>query len=105
VNSRKRGNATVKCCGLFVWMTVMALTSPLPATAQPSAPGAVFTPEQLEQLAAPIALYPDPLVAQLLMASTYPLEVVQAARFSRTTPISRVISSTRSSRSRAGMTA
>jgi hypothetical protein len=32
---------------------------------------------------APIALYPDPLLTQILMASTYPLEVVEAARWSR----------------------
>jgi uncharacterized membrane protein YgcG len=36
---------------------------------------------QLDQLVAPIALYPDPLLAQVLMASTYPLEVVQADRW------------------------
>jgi len=36
--------------------------------------------EELAQLVAPIALYPDTLVAQILMASTYPLEVVQADR-------------------------
>ena len=36
---------------------------------------------QLDQLVAPIALYPDTLLAQVLMASTYPLEVVQADRF------------------------
>ncbi|HEY7037656.1 MAG TPA: DUF3300 domain-containing protein, partial [Methylomirabilota bacterium] len=40
-----------------------------------------FTAEQLDQLTAPIALYPDQLIAQVLMAATYPLEVVQAARF------------------------
>src|SRR6185436_17550419 len=34
-------------------------------------------PEQLEALVAPIALYPDPLLAQTLVASTYPLEVIQ----------------------------
>jgi hypothetical protein len=39
---------------------------------------------QLDQLVAPIALYPDPLLAQILMASTYPLEVVQADRFAKT---------------------
>ncbi|MGC1711792.1 MAG: DUF3300 domain-containing protein [Methyloceanibacter sp.] len=39
---------------------------------------------QLDQLVAPIALYPDPLLAQVLMASTYPLEVVQADRFAKT---------------------
>ena len=44
--------------------------------------GAVFRPEEIEQLVAPIALYPDSLVSQILMASTYPLEVVEAARWS-----------------------
>ncbi len=38
-------------------------------------------PEELDQLLAPIALYPDDLIAQILAASTYPVEVVQAARF------------------------
>ena len=42
--------------------------------------------EQVEQLVAPIALYPDPLLTQVLMASTYPLEVVEAARWSRDNP-------------------
>ena len=53
----------------------------------PSPPGApTFKQEELEQLAAPIALYPDALVAQILMASTYPLEVVEAARWSKANP-------------------
>src|SRR6185295_19777010 len=39
--------------------------------------------EELDQLLAPIALYPDSLVAQILMASTYPLDVVNAARFAK----------------------
>ncbi len=42
-----------------------------------------FSQQQLEQTLAPIALYPDPLLSQILMASTYPLEVVEAARWSR----------------------
>jgi hypothetical protein len=37
--------------------------------------------EELDQLVAPIALYPDALVSQILMASTYPLEVVEANRW------------------------
>ncbi|MFZ5778592.1 MAG: DUF3300 domain-containing protein [Pseudomonadota bacterium] len=45
-----------------------------------------FTPEQLDQLLAPIALYPDALLAQTLMAATYPLEVVEAARWSQANP-------------------
>src|SRR5215475_10317225 len=38
-------------------------------------------PEELDALVAPIALYPDTLLAEVLMASTYPLEVVQAERW------------------------
>jgi hypothetical protein len=60
--------------------------APLPGAPPQGAGGAVFTAEQLEQLTAPIALYPDPLLAQILMASTYPLEVAQAARFMKGNP-------------------
>ena len=50
--------------------------NPPPASATQS--GAVkIPPEQLDSLVAPIALYPDPLLAQTLAASTYPLELVQ----------------------------
>ena len=45
-----------------------------------------FKPEELEQIVAPIALYPDDLLAQVFMASTYPLEIVQAARWSKEHP-------------------
>jgi hypothetical protein len=43
--------------------------------------GPSFRPEEIDQVVAPIALYPDNLLAQVLAASTYPLEIVQAARF------------------------
>ena len=42
-----------------------------------------FKQEELDQLLAPIALYEDSLLAQILMASTYPLEVVQATRWAK----------------------
>lgn len=45
-----------------------------------------FTPEQLDQMLAPIALYPDALLSQTLMAATYPLEVVEAARWTQANP-------------------
>ena len=45
-----------------------------------------FKPEELEQIVAPIALYPDSLLAQVFMASTYPLEIVQAARWAEANP-------------------
>ncbi|HLJ62982.1 MAG TPA: DUF3300 domain-containing protein, partial [Stellaceae bacterium] len=51
--------------------------APPPAPQGPPA----FTPQQLDQLLAPVALYPDPLLTQILAASTYPLEVVEAARW------------------------
>jgi hypothetical protein len=50
-----------------------------PESAQPQQQ--LLDAAQLDQLVAQIALYPDPLLAQVLMASTYPLEVVQADRF------------------------
>src|SRR5438309_887273 len=50
-------------------------TTPTPVQA------AQETPEQLQQLVAPIALYPDALVAQILAASTYPTEIVEADRW------------------------
>ncbi|MHC8366950.1 DUF3300 domain-containing protein [Pseudomonas sp. ZT5P21] len=47
---------------------------------------AVFTQEQLDQMLAPIALYPDPLLAQVLMATTYPGEIVEAVKWSKAHP-------------------
>ena len=57
-----------------------AITAPVQAQQSSTAP---LTKAQLEQLVAPIALHPDPLLSQMLMASTYPTEVVQAARWLR----------------------
>jgi hypothetical protein len=66
---------------------------PAQATQQaPPAPGAAAppyaqqTPEQLQQLVAPIALYPDSLVAQILAASTFPEQVVEADRWVQAHP-------------------
>ena len=50
---------------------------------KPAASGAAFSQQDLDELLAPIALYPDALLAQVLMASTYPLEVVEAARWQK----------------------
>ncbi len=45
-----------------------------------------YSQAELDQMVAPVALYPDGLLAQFLMAATYPLEIVQAARWSRQHP-------------------
>jgi hypothetical protein len=58
-----------------------------PPSTSATSPGAQpFTAQQLDQLLAPVALYPDALLAQTLMAATYPLEVVEAARWSKANP-------------------
>jgi hypothetical protein len=54
---------------------------PAAAPAPPPAAPAARSATELETLVAPIALYPDPLIATILPASVYPLEIVQAARF------------------------
>ena len=57
------------------------------AQTHPAAPrNAAATQPELDQMLAPIALYPDSLLSQIFMASTYPLEVVEAARWSRGNP-------------------
>jgi len=71
-----------------------AQTPPVTSTPQPAQPAPAAPapkPEakpltSLESLVAPIALYPDPLLAEVLVAATYPLEVVQAARWLETKP-------------------
>jgi len=74
--------ATVVAVVVMIPATLIAqeLPRPMPFSATP------FSNEELEQLAAPVALYPDPLLAQVLMAATYPVEVVQAARFVQANP-------------------
>ena len=60
---------------------------PASTAAAPAAPaGKTFSQEQLEQLVAPIALHPDSLLAQMLMASTYPLDIVMADRWVKANP-------------------
>ena len=52
----------------------------------PPPPGQALTPDQLDDLVAPVALYPDPLLSQVLVAATYPLEVVQAYQWLQRNP-------------------
>ncbi|MGZ8152550.1 MAG: DUF3300 domain-containing protein [Methylovulum sp.] len=67
--------------------TQIAQQSPPAAPVTPAVPPPEAKPlNTIESLVAPIALYPDPLLAEVLVASTYPLEVVQAARWLESKP-------------------
>ena len=51
------------------------------SASQPAPQAVLQSPEQLQQLVAPIALYPDPLIGQILAAATYPTEVIDAGKW------------------------
>ena len=84
MTSRRKG-ATVRSLVALICAIVLSLDDalaymPPPAQAAAALPQAQvikISPEQLDSLVAPIALYPDPLLAQALAASTYPLEIIQ----------------------------
>src|SRR5690242_17942429 len=75
--------AIVRSLFAVFMLTLMPVATMAQGTSPPPAAsgGQTLKPEELEALVAPIALYPDTLLAQVLMASTYPLEVVQADRW------------------------
>lgn len=81
-----RGQSATSCSRrklLLLSLAVLATTSS-PSVAQ--ADKQPFSAEELDQMLAPIALYDDALLSQVLMAATYPLEVVEAARWQQANP-------------------
>ena len=71
----------VSCMALTLLGPAHVIAQGAPPAPSPSGSGETFKQEQLDQMLAPIALYPDALLSQVLMASTYPLEIVEAARW------------------------
>ncbi len=67
---------------LMSFLILLTMAAPW-AFAQDQGGAQKFKQEELDQVLAPIALYPDSLLAQVLMAATYPLEVVEADRWAR----------------------
>ncbi len=75
------------CIRPLMWVLIISLALPAGGFAQGDAEApAVFRQEEMDQMLAPIALYPDSLLVQILMAATYPLEVVAAARWVNANP-------------------
>jgi hypothetical protein len=66
---------------LCIGLQIASVHAQTPAAPAPDQSQQLLEPAELDQLVAPIALYPDTLLAEVLMASTYPLEVVQADRW------------------------
>jgi hypothetical protein len=83
---KKRKGGRMKIRRTFVWVLAglfaLLLAAPPVVFSQGSPPDSTkFKQEELDQMLAPVALYPDALLAQVLMAATYPLEVVEADRW------------------------
>ena len=82
---RRRATSLIIAVWLAIATTsVWAQQTPAPPPLPP--PNQALTPNQLENLVAPIALYPDELVSQIMVAATYPLEVVEAYQFVQRNP-------------------
>jgi hypothetical protein len=76
----KKKKVFIKTLAVFL---ALLLGAPQGLMAQSGGGDKPFKQEELDQILAPVALYPDSLLAQILMASTYPLEVVQAAGWAK----------------------
>jgi len=79
-----RRTATVLATLIFA-MTVTTVQAQQQPPALPP-PDQALTPDQLDDLVAPIALYPDELLSQIMVAATYPLEVVEAFQWQQKNP-------------------
>jgi hypothetical protein len=73
-----RNLVAILCAAMLVPGEMSVLAIPVSSQAAPATQDAApLPPEQLDSLVAPIALYPDPMLSQTLVASTYPLEIIQ----------------------------
>src|SRR5260370_17463154 len=81
MKSSKQVLVLLVCCSLVGFTAQAESLGPTSqSNEQPSAPPVQHSPQELQQLLAPIALYPDALIAQVLPASTYPTQIVQPER-------------------------
>jgi len=84
----KKNSILQQGLGILCMMLLLLFSAGAPLAAQeqassqpPAPPAQQFSPDQLNAMVAPIALYPDNLISQVLVASTYPLEVVEAGQW------------------------
>ena len=79
-----RSACVMLLCAALMWPGMIVFAQSGPAPEQQAS--AAIPPEQLDSLVAPVALYPDNLLAQVLVASTYPLEVIQLHQWLQKNP-------------------
>jgi hypothetical protein len=76
-------NSRLFAKGILIGYLILLMALPAGVLAQDYGGGRTFTQQELDQMLAPIALYPDALLAQLLVAATYPDDVADAARWAQ----------------------
>src|SRR5262245_29298826 len=75
-------STAILCTGLLIIQNPYVIAQqPQPPGTPPAQSQILLSPPQLDSLVAPVALYPDPILSQILVASTYPVEIVEAARW------------------------
>jgi hypothetical protein len=79
-------NTHMRILSLFMIFLLITPLVAMPQGTEETVPSANFTKEELDQMLAPVALYPDSLLSQILMASTYPIELVEADRWVKQNP-------------------
>src|SRR5215831_2859439 len=89
LRSKMTSLTMIAAAALFFQTVVFAQVAqdpnqPVPVDTPPAVQ--LLTPNQLDNLVAPIALYPDPLISQIMVASTYPLELVEAYQWLQRNP-------------------
>jgi hypothetical protein len=87
MNNRKTILATLLAALAAAPLAIAPVQVQAQAYPQPQAPAShIYTQAELDQMLAPVALYPDALLSQVLMAATYPIEVAEASRWCRANP-------------------
>src|SRR5215469_11440234 len=71
----------VLCSMLLLAQRPYIVLAQQPPPSAPAPQGGLLSANQMDSLVAPVALYPDPVLSQTLVASTYPLEIAEAARW------------------------
>jgi Protein of unknown function (DUF3300) len=81
IDPTRPGAARIRAAAVAGYLSWLMLSAPLGAQNPAELTTPAYTRMQLDQMVAPIALYPDALLGQILMASSYPQDVVQADRW------------------------